>query len=299
MLAWKCLYPIGIHFAISQVLSYLGMYLLVWRTGADITAYYQQALLLTGLTGILASVPCIWLYRGDYRRRSLTGILGRLGKELTPASISDGRIQDFGAESGKNVSCSSLIGGHLHIPEMIMFLVIGAFLGQYGNILIGLFQQYLNPEVYQETQSLISDGKSIWSLIFWMGIIAPLAEEIIFRWLVFLRMRDNMRVVTAALLSGLCFGIYHMNLLQGVYATILGALFALLLEWSGKLFTSVLLHMGANIWSLIVSDVMLYMLDHTGTMSVMVLNVFLVLAGTYGIWYCYRKYQKRGCTRKI
>ena len=85
MLAWKCLYPIGIHFAISQVLSYLGMYLLVWRTGADITAYYQQALLLTGLTGILASVPCIWLYRGDYRRRSLTGILGRLGKELTPA----------------------------------------------------------------------------------------------------------------------------------------------------------------------------------------------------------------------
>ena len=112
-------------------------------------------------------------------------------------------------------------------------------------------------------------------------------------------MRDNMRVVTAALLSGLCFGIYHMNLLQGVYATILGALFALLLEWSGKLFTSVLLHMGANIWSLIVSDVMLYMLDHTGTMSVMALNVFLVLAGTYGIWYCYRKYQKRGCTRKI
>ena len=279
MLAWKCLYPIGIHFAISQVLSYLGMYLLVWRTGADITAYYQQALLLTGLTGILASVPCIWLYRGDYRRRSLTGILGRLGKELTPASISDGRIQDFGAGSGKNVSCSSLIGGHLHIPEMIMFLVIGAFLGQYGNILVGLFQQYLNPEVYQETQSLISDGKSIWSLIFWMGIIAPLAEEIIFRWLVFLRMRDNMRVVTAALLSGLCFGIYHMNLLQGVYATILGTLFALLLEWSGKLFTSVLLHMGANIWSLIVSDVMLYMLDHTGTMSVMVLNVFLVLAG--------------------
>ena len=132
-----------------------------------------------------------------------------------------------------------------------------------------------------------------------MCIIEPLAEESIFRWLVFLRMRDNMRVVTAALLSGLCFGIYHMNLLQGVYATILGALFALLLEWSGKLFTSVLLHMGANIWSLIVSDVMLYMLDHTGTMSVMVLNVFLVLAGTYGIWYCYRKYQKRGCTRKI
>ena len=99
MLAWKCLYPIGIHFAISQVLSYLGMYLLVWRTGADITAYYQQALLLTGLTGILASVPCIWLYRGDYRRRSLTGILGRLGV-LGGMGERDGSAAEDGADAG-------------------------------------------------------------------------------------------------------------------------------------------------------------------------------------------------------
>ena len=47
-------------------------------------------------------------------------------------------------------------------------------------------------------------------------------------------MRDNMRVITAALFSGLTFGIYHMNLLQGVYATIMGLLFALILEWRGK-----------------------------------------------------------------
>ena len=120
-----------------------------------------------------------------------------------------------------------------------------------------------------------------------MGIAAPFAEEVIFRWLVFLRMRDNMRVITAALFSGLTFGIYHMNLLQGVYATIMGLLFALILEWRG------------NIWSLLVSDVMLYMLDHTGATSVIALNLFLVFAGTYGIWRCYKNYQKRGCTRLI
>ena len=44
-----------------------------------------------------------------------------------------------------------------------------------------------------------------------------------------------------------------MNLLQGVYATIMGLLFALILEWRGNLFASVFLHMGANIWSLPVS----------------------------------------------
>lgn len=72
---------------------------------------------------------------------------------------------------------SSLIGGHLHIPEMIMFLVIGAFLGQYGNILVGLFQQYLNPKLYQKSV-LASLMEKHLELIFWMGIIAPLRRKL-------------------------------------------------------------------------------------------------------------------------
>ena len=284
MLGWKCLYPIGIHFAISQILAYLALYLLVKRTGADMSAYYQQALFLTGLTGILASIPCILLYRGDAKRRLSTGIVQQSVLFSRMAETKFTRL---------------FVGDKLHVWEIFGFLIIGAFLGQYGNIFVGLFQQYLNPEVYQETQSLISDGKSIWSLILWTGVVAPVAEEIIFRWMVFLRMRDNMRVVTAALLSGLAFGIYHMNLLQGVYATIMGAFFALILEWRGNLFTSILLHMGANIWSLVVTDVMLYLLDHVGATSVMALNLLLVFAGAYGIWKCHKEYQRRGCVRRI
>ena len=52
VLAWKCLYPVGIHFVLSQLVSYLGLYFLVQRTGADMSAYYQHVLMLTGLTGI-------------------------------------------------------------------------------------------------------------------------------------------------------------------------------------------------------------------------------------------------------
>ena len=74
---------------------------------------------------------------------------------------------------------------------------------------------------------------------------------------------------------------------------------ALLLEWKGNLFASVFLHIGANVWSLVVSDVMLYLLEHVGAAAVMALNLFLVFAGAFGIWKCYRDYKKRGCTRKI
>ena len=110
VLAWKCLYPVGIHFVLSQLVSYLGLYFLVQRTGADMSAYYQHVLMLTGLTGILAAVPCILLYRGDFSRRKETGILYPVADR------------------------------HLPVPEILGFLVIGAFLGQYGNSLVGLFQ---------------------------------------------------------------------------------------------------------------------------------------------------------------
>lgn len=225
--------------------------------------------MLTGLTGLLTVIPCVFLYRGDCRRRRASGVL----------------------------SCAG--GSRLRISEIFGFLISGAFLGQYGNILVGLFQQYLDPATYQETQSLVSEGKSIWSLIFWMGIVAPFAEEVVFRWLVFLRMRDNLRLITAALLSGLAFGIYHMNLMQGVYAAIMGIIFALILEWRGNLLASILLHMGANIWSLLVTDVMLYMLEHTGAATVISLNLLLVFAGVFEIWKCYKNYQKRGSTRLL
>ncbi len=52
-------------------------------------------------------------------------------------------------------------------------------------------------------------------------------------------------------ISGMIFGIYHGNLVQAVYAGILGMVFADFLEISGCLWSSVLLHMGANIWSLV------------------------------------------------
>ena len=48
-----------------------------------------------------------------------------------------------------------------------------------------------------------------------------------------------------------------------------------------------------------VSDVMLYLLDHVGAGAVMLLNLVLVFAGTFGIWKCYKDYKKRGCTRLI
>ena len=69
----------------------------------------------------------------------------------------------------------------------------------------------------------------------------------------------------AAVISGLIFGIYHGNLVQAVYASLLGIVFAYILDISGCLWSSVLLHMGANIWSLISPDLYTWIIAKKST----------------------------------
>ncbi|URW85751.1 hypothetical protein M5E86_19335 [Blautia wexlerae] len=46
------------------------------------------------------------------------------------------------------------------------------------------------------------------------------------------------------MISGLIFGIYHGNIVQGIYASILGTAFAWILEMSGNTYSS----MSRSIW---------------------------------------------------
>lgn len=139
-------------------------------------------------------------------------------------------------------------------------LFIGIGFSQFVNILVALFQNFLNYQQYQETMDEITLGKNLLILILWMGIVAPLAE-MIFRWLIYLRLRDYMKRGAAIIISAAFFGIYHMNLIQAVYAGILGAVFAYFLDITGSIWASALLHMGSNIWSLVFTEAAPWLLE--------------------------------------
>ena len=161
-------------------------------------------------------IPALYFYRRDKVRRIAGGLI--------PAQ--------------KKVPLSLL--------EIILLLLAGAGLAQYGNFLMAILQSFINSSAYQESMTRITEGKSLLMMIFWMGIIAPAAEEMIFRWLIYLRLRDWLKMPVAAVISGLIFGIYHGNIVQGIYASILGTAFAWILEMSGNTYSSMLLHMGAK-----------------------------------------------------
>ena len=77
-------------------------------------------------------------------------------------------------------------------------------------------------------------------------VLAPLAEEQIFRGMMYRRIRSYLGVPAGVLLSAAAFGIYHANFVQFIYAAALGILFALLYEKTRTLIVPVICHAAAN-----------------------------------------------------
>lgn len=79
------------------------------------------------------------------------------------------------------------------------------------------------------------------------GLVSPLAEEILFRGVIYNRMRRYFGPIVGIVASGLFFGVFHGNLVQGVYGTVMGILIAYMYERSGKFITPFLFHAAANL----------------------------------------------------
>ena len=76
--------------------------------------------------------------------------------------------------------------------------------------------------------------------------VAPLLEEVLFRGLVFNELKKNLNVFLAIVIQGVLFGIYHMNLLQGIYAAILGIVLGFINYCTGTILSSIIGHICFN-----------------------------------------------------
>lgn len=108
------------------------------------------------------------------------------------------------------------------------------------------------------------------------GLVIPAAEEMIFRGLMFAPLRERMSFWPAALISAVLFGFYHGNLLQGVYAFLLGLVLAWLYERFQTLAAPWVFHAAANVTSIIIVNTGLQIL--TEETEVLVFYTALALA---------------------
>lgn len=115
------------------------------------------------------------------------------------------------------------------------------FAGVIMTTVIGLFTG--NP--VDNAIAGVVNAASPWTVLFYTVLCAPVMEELVFRKLIVDRaVRYGQGV--AVVVSGLMFGLFHGNLNQFVYATVIGTFLAYLYVKTGKLKITISLHMLFN-----------------------------------------------------
>ncbi len=141
----------------------------------------------------------------------------------------------------------------LRLVDVIWMLGLGASLAYLLNFLLAVLHIFeLFPSYSQDAGQIIYSNPFL-AAVLCGGIVAPIAEEYVFRGIIYPRLKDYLGVKWAILLSALMFGAFHGNMTQFIYATILGAVFAWFVEYFHTLKASILLHISANVWSFVLS----------------------------------------------
>lgn len=168
----------------------------------------------TSCTAIAAAavIPAaVWMYRKDRKA-------GRMGED----SGQKGNVFLFG------VFCFAA-GGLLNV----------AWSGILNLMRIG-------DHFSNQTQEALLAGSAVVQVL-GLGILVPVAEELIFRGLIYNRMKGFLSIRQSVVLSSLLFAVYHGNPIQMIFAFPMALALTGVFE-RGKLFVfPVLFHMGANL----------------------------------------------------
>ena len=139
------------------------------------------------------------------------------------------------------------------LSQYIWTLLLGIVVCIGGNVLIVMTNLAFVSESYQNTSAVFyAPGFAV--QVICLGFIMPVSEELLFRGLLFKRCRALMGFLPASLSISILFGFSHGNLVQFLYAMGLGMLLAYACEKYGSLKAPVLLHVTANLTSLIITE---------------------------------------------
>ena len=204
---WQIVYPIGIYYVVSSVVYFC----LTMMFGAETETYMLRQMVCGAFT-----IPFILsFYRQD---RQLETVV--YGENEKPA----------GSRTFWNIFCA---------------VAAGAMTGIAVNNLIAMTPLIGLSPGFDEANTSFFAGGILYELL-GSCLVIPAAEELLYRGVVWKRLRMYFGNAAALVLSAVIFGAVHANLVQFLYAGILGLLLAYLMQTTGKLYAPILAHIAAN-----------------------------------------------------
>ncbi|MBU3103128.1 CPBP family intramembrane glutamic endopeptidase [Clostridium gasigenes] len=110
-------------------------------------------------------------------------------------------------------------------------------------------------DALEKNMSFIGES-NIFLTILVVGIVAPFAEELLFRGIIYKTLSKSMSIPAVIIIQGVLFGVYHMILVQAIYATLLGILFGYVTYKTKSLWPAIIMHMVNNTVSTIASSIL-------------------------------------------
>lgn len=95
-------------------------------------------------------------------------------------------------------------------------------------------------------------------LILYAVILGPISEEFVFRGVILSSAKKALPFWAANLFQAVLFGIFHMNLIQGIYAFFIGLFLGYVCHRGGSIWLSVFLHILYNFWGTCVTFILDY-----------------------------------------
>ncbi len=144
----------------------------------------------------------------------------------------------------------------LSIKNLILLLVLGIVIQIMLSFSLTLILPFFKDATmkYEETMSMLFSDN--WMMVIYTVVLAPLGEEMIFRGLTFGYAKKVMPIMAANIVQAALFGIYHLNLIQGIYAFVMGLIFGYIMMKLQSIWAVVILHIVVNLSGLIMNKIL-------------------------------------------
>ncbi len=243
---WRIWSPLFLKWGIACLVSFVGVFALVggYVTGHEelvlkamddqdqmmkiynqiMKLYMHYATVIEGFAAICTIPFLAWMFHKDRMKEKMTG---KKIREKAPVAY--------------------------YLPTILISLALSVALNNL--IIIGNFASYSSD--YTDTMSALYSA-NLGVQIVALGILIPICEELVFRGLVFNRMKEDSSVMGSMIYSSLIFGILHGNAVQMVYGALLGFLLAWLYQKMGSIWAPILAHIFMNLGSVLATEFNLY-----------------------------------------
>lgn len=172
--------------------------------------------------------------------------------------------------------------GRARAMDLALAVLIGACFAVAFNNLLGMVRIADYSPSYAQVEKTFYTGRLALEIVS-LCIVIPIAEETLYRGIVYERSAQWLGDGKAALLSAVIFGLAHMNLAQFVYATVFGLLLSFLARENGNIFGAIAAHMAANLTSTLRAETGFFSFPGQSFVLCLIVTVLLFAVSASGL----------------